>query len=621
MLQKLGLTRWQTYTLLCLFVLSTFIHFFRLNTIPSTLTHDEMVYAVQARSLATNGNSLDGKQSWFSLFPTDPLYAEWPASIMAFSHLILQHPIAATHAPSAVMGTLLPFLFGWLIYGIWRNKNVALWAVFFSLFNPLLWQLGRLGYDPFYSLFFYIAGGAILLNTQRHTKLLSLPFFVLGFFQYQGFKLLLLPWIATLIGMQLLAQTPWKNLRETANEVWKKQKLLPFIAPVATLFMLVIAYGVLLLPQQNVGNRLSQTFWNETETYTLQVNNKRRQALPVAFDSLITNKGTEMLDFVVYRVFDVFHWQEMFRSLDASVNGFFAWQYGRYYVLDALLIGVGLYALIIHQKTRPSLAFLCLAILGLTFPSVINTMSEWHEFRSLLSFTLILAIISWGAEELRKNRLVFYPVAGAYMLGTLLFAHHYFFRYPIYTADDARFIERVVSRYIELSAQKDPQRKIVVYADGTNGPDFFWKSHLLYSRQITPENKDGIAQSLQNGEWKIGNVTFKEGCVVQEDLQNSTLIFVADAQICSDDKTVMGDAQAMNVSSARFTPPILSLPAMKDSGEIFRIQNDILCDQNTLSTYISPKTIAELQLEDQNAQAFCRSWVTYLPTNNINSTQ
>jgi len=118
--------------------------FYQLDLLPASLTHDETVYAISAQSFILQGTDLTQSHKPWSLTPIHPMYAEWPATIMSLGFLISHNSLFAAHFPSALMGVLLPFIFGWLLWGVWRNKQLAIIGVVIAAANPLLWQFSRL---------------------------------------------------------------------------------------------------------------------------------------------------------------------------------------------------------------------------------------------------------------------------------------------------------------------------------------------------------------------------------------------------------------------------------------------------------------------------------------------
>ena len=89
-------------------MLTTFFLFwsrlFLLQIIPSTIPHDELVYAAQAKSYALQGTTIDQLHFWWQLTPFDAMYAELPATLMSLGFLFSHNALIGAHFTSALMG-------------------------------------------------------------------------------------------------------------------------------------------------------------------------------------------------------------------------------------------------------------------------------------------------------------------------------------------------------------------------------------------------------------------------------------------------------------------------------------------------------------------------------------
>jgi len=215
----------QKFLLATLVVFLILTRFFALDTLPPFLTHDEVVYGIVAKSFAVQGTTLTQDQEWYSMRPVHPFYAELPALFMTPFFWLTDNPLLAVRIPTALMGVAFPFIFGWFCWGVWRDKKLAWVAVVIVSLNPLWWQFSRLSYDAVYSTFFYFLGGAIFFSKSKRGFLWSIPVFMLGFFQYQGFKLLLVPWLALLTLVWFLQRT---------KDSWKL-RIIPLVSSVVLL--------------------------------------------------------------------------------------------------------------------------------------------------------------------------------------------------------------------------------------------------------------------------------------------------------------------------------------------------------------------------------------------------
>ncbi len=589
------------FLLIGLFLISLLTRFYKLNQIPTTLTHDETVYAIQAKSLAVQGKTVNQKLGWFPLEPVDPMYAEWPASIMAPAFWLTSNPLLAAHLPSAIMGSLIPFLLGAIVWAWWKNKRLVFFVIFASAFNPFLWQFSRLAYDAIYSTFFYLLGGAILLNGKKWWQLLSAPFFVIGFFQYQGFKLLLLPWIISLILISYFSKKEKFNFKKIVKDISLAQWLVAIFG-----FSLVLIYGLFMLPHQNTGNRLASTIWNNTSYLSNEVNILRRLSFDSALNKFEINKFTVMFNFIFNRFFNTFNPQRMFFALDASVNGFAAWRHGLFYMADALLILLGMRYLLADKKKINSAVVFLFLIASLTFPVVINTMSEWYELRAFMVYVLLAVLVGAGMHFVSQYKYIFTGLLIIYLISIFNFTFHYFVQYPVYSADTARFVERSLARYINLNQEQKIKKPVVVVAEGTD-LFYFFATYLLQTNQFTKTNSQKIAQAVNEQTWQLNDVKFKASCINSKDVEDDKIILYENRfNLCA------GGYGLADRGNEQIYNDVISIPAINDSGEIFRIYNDQLCQNEKLGQFINPKNLTLFDLGKLNSSQFCQAWLTDL---------
>lgn len=619
------LAGWQKVTGIFLVIFLLWSRFWALGTIPATLTHDEIVYAIQAKSLVLQGTTLDQVQGFFSLEPHHPMYAEWPARIMALGFLLSDQPLVATHLVSALMGVALPFIVGCLVWSLWKNRSVAVAAGSIVVFNPLLWQMSRLSYDAFYSLWFYLAAGALFVRPGWRNVLLSLPLFLIGFFQYQGFKLLLVPWVLFLLVMMVIPQ--WqkhsrKHWRRTVQAL-KYPALAVIVACCLTLF-----YATALLPKQSVESRLDSIIFFDNDTLSTIVNSERRLSLAGPFAALVSNKATAIITFVLHRVAGLFDPALLLLNSEPGKSGFSVWTHGVFYWLEWGLVIAGLTKLL-HDRARRWQGIAWLAgVFILALPALINSGSEWYLLRGLLSYTLILILAAWGLSAVwRLGKAWRIALIALYAVSIANFGYHYWYRYPVISLDWGNFDERLIARYIDLHQQHFPEIPLTVLSDEAY---YVWWSYLVYSDAVTAESAEAVAQvsreylpfvSERKDTYTLGNLTFTSQCAPREaELEHATLsqpaVWLIRTQHWNcgpdDDK---GHLTATTESSTNTgdlnTTPRLSFLAVLDSGERFHIFGNHLCSGET-APFVHVQNLRDLNIETQGRDEFCAHWVKNL---------
>lgn len=593
--------------------------FWALDTLPATMPHDETVYAIQAQSMVLQGTSLDKSQAWWGLTPQHPMYAEWPALVLLPGFLLSDHALLATHLVPAVMGVLFPLLVGLLTWYFWKRRDVAIAAVVVTTFNPLFWQMSRLSYDAFFSLWLYIAATVLLLRRAWWSVALSLPLFVLGFFQYQGFKLLLVPWLCFVLALMFLEDFEWKRwqrklVKSFTAQTWNQRWIL---AALMGAVLLTLYYGLVLLPQQSSVSRLTSIVFNDTELLSQTVNDERRLSMTSSLAPLASNKATAVVVFMLQRLLGVFNPYLLLMSVEPNVSGFSVWTHGIFYWLELVLFVIGLSALF-HLKPSQLIrsGIYVVGILTLCLPALINTGSEWYVLRSMMSYLLLIPVIAWGTTALWNHfpqwRVI---LVGLYALSIANFGYHYWYRYPIISLDWGNFDERILARYVWLHHSAYPETPITVYSDE---PEYMFWSYLVYNNALTRDNADAVAEAMRKtppfsnrGEYQLDNLTFTSFCApkepqsVQTTLEAPELWIVRQLhQTCPEQE----DAPALVPSKTYTPPPILSVQAVLDSGERFRIFGNQLCTAN-LNTFVHVQKLNDLRIEQQPAAEFCSRWI------------
>lgn len=591
---------------------------FKLDQIPATLPHDEMVYAIQAQSFVFQGKTLDQTQGFLTLKPSHVMYAEWPAQVMSLGFWLSSHPLVATHLSSALMGIALPFLVASLVWSLWQRRDLSKAAFVVFVLSPLFWQMSRLSYDAFYGLWFYVAGGALFVRRGWRAVLLSLPLFAIGFFQYQGFKLLLLPWLGFLL-LLLLSQNKfslnWKGIIAEAKE-FKWHLFVLFFA-----LGLMLYYGLVMLPEQGSASRLSSIIFNETEYLSKVVNDERRLSLANPLSNLLSNKATAIALFVLQRLVGVFNPVTLLLLIEPNVSGFSVWTHGVFYWLEIALVFLGLAGLLARAKSRFSGLVLLFGLLALCLPALINSGDEWYLLRSMFSYFVMTLLAAWGLVFLWRQKFYRPILVAAYLASVLNFAYQYFYRYPVISLDWGNFDERVLARYIDLNQQHNPEQKIFVYGPE---PEYDFWSYLFYAGKLNADSAGEISEAMRayvpfsnEALYQFGNVTFSSFCAPSDpeilavfqsesDQAKDLLITRVNHKTCPIDE-YNRPAEAKTLQKV----PKLSISAVLDSGERMRIYGDMLCSSYA-GTFIHLQSLKQLNLEKQDKAEFCGLWIKNL---------
>lgn len=564
-------------------LLLTFLSLTRLtylSVIPPSLTHDEIMYASQAKSYALQGKSLDQKNSIWQLRPAHPMYAEIPALLLTPFFMAISDPLLATRAFSGLMGIAFPFVFGWFVYGLLRHRRLAYISIMIAAVNPLLWQFSHLYYDAVLSTFFYLLAAALILNSRSWWKLSSLPFLFLGFFCYQGYKPLIIPWLLLILFVDIYHQKTQK-LKATK----------PHILILVFLLCLITSYLFLILPHQNVENRLQNTLIGNLDVTSDWVNTERRLSLNSPFTSVVSNKLTLAFQFIIKRFFNAFSLNMLFVQGEPTASGFAVWSHGFYYVFDFFLIIFGLVVGLGRKRWRFSSfligGFICLAVL----PALITVTSEWYLLRSFFAYILLLVFVSLGFFRLFYSK-ARYVLIFIYLFFILNFAYQFYYRYPVLGADKAFISERIVIEYIRRLHQQNPTQSVSVH---TVDPLVLTYSYLLYSEKFTSKASLADFKNLDNVSNQIGPVRITSDCLNPNDTR-SVMFTESWRGLCPD-------------SSASISAHPLTIASLLDSGAKLRLYHDKLCQPYRLNRFMQVKSLKELDINQLTNEAFCTRYI------------
>jgi len=605
-----------------------FTRFYLLANIPGSLPHDELVYTSQARSFIHTGTRLDGLKPWYALTPVHPAYAEWPTMLIAPGFLFFSDPMIAAHATSAFMGITLPILLGFLTYFIWREKWVSITLALLVIASPLHWQLSRVGYDAWYSYWWYVIGGLILVapflgkNARKGSPQISAWFklmacipLTIGFFQYQGFKLLLFPWVGFIVTL-FIVNNSYKELTQLIELLWNKKILantnkitslilkiiktyLPELLVVVFAFFLTIFYALILMPSHGVGERLKSTVFTDTSLHAEfqdQVNAERRLSLSSPLDSLMSNKYVSMNTFLLKRLTGAFDLGSLFIAQNAAVSGFAVWSHGLFYWMDGIAIILGLAYLLTNPKRRISGILMLGAILVLSTPALINTQSEWYMLRMVLSYAIVLWIAAWMIKLLGSSKVLVGGFVLLYLIGVLNFSYQYFYRYPVLSLDWSNFDKRIIAEYIwRLQAKAGTNTPIMIYNSEPEAVFFALISYARSNEIVDLVEKTGEAHS-NTGLYRLGSITIQQSCWDGTIPENGIAI-VQWSQPCE---------------GVERPADWITIPAVLDSGERHAIYGDKVCTGLELQSFVHLQSANDLRLPKLTDQAFCQNWLTNL---------
>ena len=561
------------------------IRLVQIQSTPSVISHDEIYYPAQARALAVSGSDPTGTWKPWHLTSAHPLYAELPGVVMTPAAFFFTDPIIAAKITHIFLGTLLCGVLSLLALVLTKERNIAVITLLIAGFNPWLFQFSRMGFDALFSLFFYLTAVAVFLHFGGKKKLWSIPFFFLGFFQYQGLKVVFLPVVfLTALYDFLRSHTEQVSLQSLSSLLRKQWSTLVVLIFSVLLFSLYL-FG---LSNQLAGERTTDLIFSDERYITTVTNQNRQLTLPSNATPLFLNKVTTLFDRFTSQYFSSFSLKHLFVSGEPLRNPFSVWTHGIFYLIDLPLIIVGAYYLFSRKKYRLSSYYLLALLLISPLADAMSAKGTWTMFRSSLLVPILILFSSVGLWSVwkRKQKMLFSIVVLLYLASIARFMFVYFYSYPVHGTLGEYFSERVIANYI----LRNPDRSIVVYA---SEPRFMYESILVFTNAITKDSIHTVNKSYENHEYRIANVLVTNACVDLTD-QSVISIYNRTSQFCD---TQLAENNQLT----------LQIPSLIDSGAVYTVHNDSFCseyDQNRYSR-ITENVLAVEKISDEQ---FCRNF-------------
>ncbi len=575
---------------LIFFLINLGLKLFHIQYNPSALTYDEVIYTAEAQSIVKYGTDLKGGWKPWHLEPSDSYYTELTSTVLTPGFLIFpNNPILASKFVPVLLGSLIPIFLGLLAYRLRKNKNVFIVTTLFATLNPWVFQFSRMGYDSLFSIGFYLFGMVVLLYAKEWRKLWAVIPLFLGFFQYQGHKPLLVPLIFICVVFLFFEKYSVASVFKQFKKVITDKSIVA--AKIVFIFSLVLTVSYLIrLPHLTSSERASEFSVYDEVQLSSSVNEARRMSLNSPVTSLFINKYTLLLTQLTDRFLNSFDLKRLFIEGDRRVDTFSVLDYGYFHLADIFIIVIALAFVIYNKKDFKTLAFVLSFILIGTLPNVIRTGEPWILLRGAFLFLGIILLSGIGIasflDQLQKKYvLAFFAI---YILATTPFFFAYFYRYPISHTKNIGFYERVLASYVSRSTTSDEEVFIVPDRDDAT---FVYLIH--YNALLTEENKDQVSESMHSRKYAINSIHVEGGCTEEvKTSENKKVVVYSMKEPCQ---------PAVN-SSAK-----VEIKSLIDSGTIFTIYNDTLCQDYNLGSYSHVKKNV-FNIENLSNQEFCESF-------------
>lgn len=480
--------------ILCVIFLSAFLlRFWRLGSIPVSMSDDETRLIYSAYSIWNTGKDLNGHRLPLT-FVLDG-YAFNPVPIYLASPFvgILGLSMFSGRLPFAVAGFATVILIFLIAKQLTKNNYLSALSAFILSVSVWHLTLSRFAYEGGLALFFFCLGVYLFFRIRRESfwlLVLSLFVFLFGFFSYSGYKLTFVPIIALLVWYK------WKDL--------SKKQITVIMLGVALIFGLLFYLGKTQGALQYGGNLF---FFQDKQMVEKSVELERRASLaPDKLKRLYHNKLTYIWNVFIRRYEYAFSPQYLFSDQEGS-GVFSLWGRGQMYYADAALIFMGALYLFFKKRREFWLAIGFLIISPLPSglgPEPVNytiRASFMLPWLTILSGSGIYAISYFVSNKYLKS-ILYITVILWYVYGIGGYLTQYYFDWTKYSAKYYSKADQDLSYFLETESAK--KRETTIY--GVSSMTFL--QYAFYSG-LAPQQ---VQQIYKNTPIIAGNVTFKQKC-------------------------------------------------------------------------------------------------------------
>lgn len=562
--------------ILLLIVIGIAVRFFWLDKFPVGINHDELDVILSAKTHWEYGTDLSGIS-----FPKSLIFTETKAGLSGLPSFILSAFIGVSEMnllnarlPYILLGFITVYFLAAIVWKITSNKKLTLISVFISLFNPWLFFYSRSTTEAPFALLFSLIGIYYFYKNNKKLIFVSTASFILAFFSYYGAK----PVIPILVGILYLSRI--------FSENYQKRSIL--ITNLVIFFVVVGSFFVLLLGNLNSTfvSRSPELIFNHWSDFGISVDEQRRASIEFPLKNLVWNKPVQLIVEFSKKYFGWISSDFLFFGGDPRATYRFG-DHGLFLILDSIFIVLGLVAYGKFKEIKNAnlekfrnLVFLLLLIgpIGAALSEIDNS----YVFRGFLLIPALIFTISLGVyklTELLKYKKTFRIIAVVYVALFINFFVFFNFRYSIKQQENQFLSERVLANYLIKNNFEMP---ITVYAEL---PLMIHNGFIFFSNNIS---EDVVISQTDEIVYQYNNYTFTNKC----DINSGKGLFVMENGYCDYDNS-----------------NFLVIQDQKDSGSIFKIYNDKLCQDQYLTSYRREHLISDYDIEKMDNTTFCNRWI------------
>jgi hypothetical protein len=598
-----------------------FLRFFLISKIPLALYHDEMDHVFTGEAIARFGTDITSNWQFWRLEPlqTYNVTAELSGFFHAIGQTIFGLGPTHSHLTNAFFGLMTCILFYFFTKRITQNRQIAFWSFLFLLINPWNVYISRMNYEIVISLFFqlltiffiYIIFYENILHKNELKKnlfyflMLSVSYFF-SFFTYHGTKIFLPAITLTLLLGAYFLNKNYKN---------KIFYLFSFL----TLILISINFFPVWRNYQNnlLGNRETNDLIISSKNREMIFKEYRAENLHFPLQKIFINQHTALLNEITKRY--IFTW-DIFRLFSGQESGYqFSLSVHSFFYLSSFLFSVFGFIFLFKLSKKQKLFFLIILFVS----PITNALSGWQSiFRSAFFYLTLVFIFALGFhfllslinanQKFMKNSLIFATLIFIF-IESINFGYHYFVRYPIITADNHYFSQRLLAGYL---GHKPNEKTYVIVEDL---PCSYARSYIFY-QQIMPKLTSAEKQQFSNPQsniFEVNNVIFTNSCPKLTDKKN-VIISGVKFENCQYNLKVSQNQLATpnqtNEIKINDHPSLMNtISSPRDSGAYFYLLKGDLCQEITTNNFIHQIDINNYQPENLSLNDFCQNWVKSEP--------
>ncbi|MCC6710919.1 MAG: hypothetical protein IT416_01040, partial [Candidatus Pacebacteria bacterium] len=474
-------------------------------------------------------------------------------------------------------------------------------SLVFSL-SPWSILFAHTAYEAPNALMFYLLGIYWLISLAETKKtsqaiLLTIGSFLayfVGFYSYHGYKLIM----PVLVGVPFVWQW-WLADKKTKVKLTK-----PYLVFGGLMLLLVIKF---LTSMSGYGDRQSELIFLDQEFLAELVNSSRKLGFLTPITSLLINKYTVLAREIGIRYLATFNPTNLFITGTDSTVLFSLFQTGYAYLIELPLIIIGGWFL--HKNYKNTFYLLSALLLVAPLPAALHHGTS-TALRAGLIFPLLAVFIAAGWYHLFSLQGLLGSFLKLITVGSLLINFGYFFyifqnNYPVYSADNYFFKERLLAKYLKLAQEN--QKPVTVLS---KNPYPGFRAYLFYQNELQPEKLAQLVPEFKQGvysNYNFENFSWTSDCSVLE--QNINGYLVVEEELlseCSKEKTASDRYDEIYLKTQVF-PQFIASPI--DSRNYYVIFNSELCASSELNSYVYNSQRSAFALEKLTRSEFCTKWI------------